>query len=157
MQNISLARLTHKNNYENNWRQTTIANSFSFHPLEVINQNLQWTADSQQRIVWILLQPWLTGAAAHRRRVCGASRSWLRLVLSTATPCPGEENIWVYTIRHLLSHWNFTHRAHMWHSKSLARLSVSPLAQSRQRSTAPTTDFFMLTEYFYVNIAQSPF
>lgn len=72
-------------------------------------------------------------------------RSWLRPVLSTATPCPGEENIWVYTVGHLLSHWNFVHGARMWHSKSLARLSVLLLAESRQRSPAPITNIFILT------------
>lgn len=134
MQNISLARPTHKNNYENNWRQTTIAISFSFHPLEVINQNLQWTADDQQSIVPILLQPWLTGAAAHRCRACqGPTQLTETCVISCHSLHWETEYLGFH--RHLLSHWNFMQRARIRHSKSSAWLSVSLLAQSRQHSS----------------------
>lgn len=85
-----------------------------------------------------------------------ASHSWLRLVLSAATPCTGEENIWVYTNTHLLSHWNFMHRACMRHSKSLAWLSVSLLVQAGSKAQHSNT-FFVLTKHLQVGTRHSPF
>lgn len=156
MQNISLARLTHKNNYENNWRQTTTANSFSFHPLEVINQNLQWTADSQQRIVWILLQPWLTGAAAHRHSVWGLTQLIETCVINCHSLPWGREYLGLHNQTFAQSLKFHAQSPHVT-LKIISMTFCVSISTEQAAKHSSSNRFFMLTKYFHVNIAQSPF